>query len=105
LIAENVFYELRKSNASLSVSEFSRQYLGRSRSYLSNRRHHQKEISASVLMRLVQKLRQTASAWRQAADREKDPQLAQRWRQLSKEHLELADRVLADWLCDSGISS
>ena len=68
-LIENIRMELNKREVMpISDNEFSKQYLNRSRSYISVMKHKQLDISESALLALYRNLTSLSSSWKDIAE-------------------------------------
>ena len=68
-LIENIRMELNKREVMpISDNEFSKQYLNRSRSYISVMKHKQLDISESALLALYRNLNGLSITWKQIAE-------------------------------------
>lgn len=65
MVIDYVYNELRKSNKSLTMSEYSRDYLGTDRNYYAVMKNRNKDASGDVLIRLYGNIKKKAQVYEQ----------------------------------------
>tara|TARA_Y100000385_G_scaffold269927_1_gene308476 strand:+ start:420 stop:734 length:315 start_codon:yes stop_codon:yes gene_type:complete len=93
VITDEVFNQLKANHKNLTENEFTKSYLGTSRSYLCNRRNKNKDVSNDVALNLYCVLIKKANQWKVSASRESVIQYRLRWDQLSDHYLLLAGEL------------
>ena len=93
MITDEVFNQLKANHKNLTENEFTKSYLGTSRSYLCNRRNKNKDVSNDVALNLYCALINKANQWKVSASRESVIQYRLRWDQLSDHYLLLAGEL------------
>lgn len=93
MITDEVFNQLKANHKNLTENEFTKSYLGTSRSYLCNRRNKNKDVSNDVALNLYCVLIKKANQWKVSASRESVIQYRLRWDQLSDHYLLLAGEL------------
>lgn len=94
LITDEIFVQLKSVDRSLTENKFNTRYLRTSRSYLSNRRNKNRDVSNDVLLNLYAELSGVSALWHLAAANEANKARKDRWEQMADFHSGLADQVV-----------